>query len=496
MIAGLDLGTSNCKLSICDGGKLVVQTGAAYTATRSQGRHTLNADTVWECVQSLFHQAIAQNPAAADIKALAVSSLGEAAVPVDADGKTLGEALLFWDQSGKDEMQEIVSKVGAEKIADITGVIPDPMFTLCKIAWQKKHSAYYKAAKYFLLFEDFIIFRLTGQRMISYSLAGRTMGFDIRTRDWSSVMFEAAGVDPALMSRPAASGTPAGTILPEIKKELGLKADTMVTTGGHDQMCVAVGVGAITPGVASNGSGTVEVMAVTVSDSVTAKSLYADNFTLSIHADPKSMFTYSCNSTGTLLLNWYTGAFGDPASRTPFADFESRAPAGPTSLIMLPYIAGSGTPFMDMGAKGGILGLDFATTKYDIYRALMEGLTYDLAYNMDRMALAGVGVSELRCTGGGSLSKMWLQIKADVTGVPVYTLERHQAGALGCMILAAVAAGEYADIREAVADQVKTKDMYEPNRKNHGFYQEQKGRFIEIFQKTRPHLNGQLTIDN
>ncbi len=488
MIAGLDIGTSNCKLSIYDGGKLVIQTHASYMATRSQGRHSLNGNTVWACVKTLFHQAFAKNPEAANIKALAVSSLGEAAVPVDADGNALGEALLFWDPSGKDEMDEIVRIVGCANVTDITGVIPDPMFTLCKIAWQKKNSPYYSAARHFLLFEDFIIFRLTGQRMISYSLAGRTMGFDITTRDWSNKLFEAAGVDPALMSKPAASGTPAGTVLPAVKKELGLLGETLVTTGGHDQMCVAVGAGAVAPGVASNGSGTVEVMAVTVSDDVAAKSLYADNFTLSVHADPRSLLPYSCNSTGTLLFNWYTGAFGDPASTTPFADFESHAPTEPTSLIMLPYIAGSGTPFMDMGAKGGILGLDYATTKYDIYRALMEGLTYDLAYNMDRIAFAGVGVSELRCTGGGSLSKMWLQIKADVTGVPVYTLENHQAGALGCMILAAVAAGEYADIGEAVADQVRTKDMYEPNRKNHQFYQDQKGRFIEIFQKTRPFI--------
>lgn len=488
MIAGLDLGTSTCKLSVYDGGRLVVQTSAVYTATRSRGRHSLNADTVWECVKSLFHQAISKNRATADIRALAVSSLGEAAVPVDSSGKTLGEALLFWDPSGKDEMREIADKIGVDTIADITGVIPDPMFTLCKIAWQKKNTAYYGATKYFLLFEDFIIYRLTGQRKISYSLACRTMGFDIKAKEWSSVMFEAAGVDPALMSKPVASGTPAGTVLPEVKKELGLLADTLVTTGGHDQMCVAVGAGATTPGIASNGSGTVEVMAITISNEVAAKVLYANNFTLSVHAAPCDLFTYSCNSTGTLLLNWYTCAFGDPASATPFSDFESRAPVEPTSLIMLPYIAGSGTPFMDMGAKGGILGLDYATTKYEIYRALMEGLTYDLACNMDRMALAGVGVSELRCTGGGSLSKMWLQIKADVTGIPVYTLENHQAGTLGCMMLAAVAAGEYTDIRQAVTDQVKTKDIYEPNQKNHQFYQDQKGRFMEISKKTRPYV--------
>ncbi|MCD8352264.1 MAG: hypothetical protein LUC93_16805 [Planctomycetaceae bacterium] len=485
MIAGLDIGTSNCKLSIYEGKDLVVQVGASYSAKRKDGRHTLDALAVWNAVKTLFHKAISANPSAADIKFLAISALGEAAVPLDAHGAPLAEAPLFWDASGRQEVEEIVSRVGKKTIEEISGVVPDAMFTLCKMAWQKKNSPYFPNVRFFMLFEDFIIHRLTGQRAISYSLAGRTMGFDIRAKTWSGQLFEAAGIDPALMSTPLPSGTPVGTVLPAIRSELGLQADTVVTTGGHDQMCVAVGAGGILPGVGSNGSGTVEVMAVTIPTDTPRADLLSNNYTVSIHADPAEMYTYSCNSTGSLLLNWYITTFGDATSATPFQDFEAQAPQKPTNLLSLPYIAGSGTPFMDLGATGGIFGINYGTDKYTIYRSLMEGLTYDLAFNLKTLSRAGVPVHELRCTGGGALSRMWLQIKADVTGIPVHTLETHQAGSLGCMIIASVAAGRYATITDAVKDLVTIKETYIPDTNNHTFYQEQLDKYVKLFGQTR-----------
>lgn len=484
MIGGLDIGTTNCKLSIYDAGELLIQTSASYAATRTAGRHTLNADSVWEAVKSLFFLAIAQEPRASMVQALAVSALGEAAIPIDSMGNTVGDALLFWDASGKDELGEILGSVSRKTVQETTGVIPDAMYTLCKIAWHKKNNAQYSKIKHFLMFEDFIIYRLTGERMVSYSLACRTMAFDLCSRMWSHTLFDAAGVDAALMSPPAPSGTPVGIVRASVRNELGLTEKTVVTTGGHDQMCAAVGAGAVREGIASNGSGTVEVMALTLKDQQESAPLLAANYTLSIHADPKKRFTYSCNATGSLLLNWYIRAFGNSCGES-FAEFELCAPKIPTTLIALPYIAGSGTPFMDLGVTGGIVGITHATTKYEIYRALMEGLAYDLAYNMDNMSHAGVTATELRVTGGGALSRMWLQIKADVTGLPVHSLHSHQAGALGCMMLAATAVGIYKEIYEAIDDLVKIKEVFEPDSANHAFYVEQKERFVALFSHAR-----------
>lgn len=485
MIGGLDIGTSNCKLSIYDGATLLVQASASYLACRSEGRHTLDADAVWDAVKGLFHEAFAREPRAANVRALAISALGEAVIPVDGDGKTIGDAILFWDSRGKDELAEIVGKLGKDAIQDISGVVPDPMYTVCKIAWHRQNNPRYHEIAHFLLFEDFIIYRLTGERLISYSLACRTMAFDIRGRAWSDVLFDAVDVDKRLMSTPAASGTLAGPVMPAVRGELGLKGETLVTTGGHDQMCVAVGAGAIREGIASNGSGTVEVMALTLPENLAAGALLSENYTVSIHADPARRFTYSCNSTGSLLLNWYVNAFGNADANESFVQFEANAPQAPTSLVVLPYITGSGTPFMDLGVTGGIAGVTYSTTKYSIYRALMEGLTFDLAYNLERIVAAGAPVKELRTTGGGSLSRMWMQIKADVTGLPVHSLQCHQAGSLGCMILAAVAAGIYANIYEAVDDVVRTHEVFEPNAANHSFYREQQKRFIALFSSAR-----------
>lgn len=483
---GLDIGTSNCKLSVYDGKSLIIQTSASYASNRAGGRHSLSGDLVWKTVKSLFTEAVAKNPTAAFLKAIAVSSLGEAAVPVAADGKTLGDALLFWDASGEEECAALSEKLGKGTIESITGVIPHSQYTLCKIAWLKKHADFYSRVKHFLLFEDFIIYRLTGERLISYSLAGRTMGLDLATRSWSPTLFAAAGVDPELMSTLAPSGTPAGNITRNVAEELGIKEQTLVTTGGHDQMCVAVGAGAIREGIASNSSGTVEVAAVTLSDSFDPSPLFADNYTVSIHADPDLRFTYSCNSSGSLLLNWYLRTFATDAGGAAYDDFERLAPTQPTPLLVLPYIAGTGTPLMDFSAKGAVSGLDLDTTKYDIYRALMEGMCFDLCHNLDRLAADGAAISELRATGGGSQSWLWQQIKADVTGLPVRTLQSHQAAAMGCMILASTAAGQFRNIRQAVDELVAVKEVFEPNMEHHAYYRTRLQDYLKAFDALRP----------
>lgn len=470
IIGGLDLGTGSCKLSVHEDGKPLAEASASYAARRSGGRHTMNPDLVWGAVKRVFADVVREAPRAAELAAVAVSAFGEAAIPLDAAGAVLGDSLLFWDDSGREEAAALTDRLGQEHVERLTGVSPHSMFTVCKMAWQKRHADYFPRVRYFTLFEDFIIFRLTGERLVSYSLAGRTMGLDIEKKNWAGEVFAALDLDVGMMSRPAASGTVAGVVLPEIAAELGLNRGMAVTTGGHDQMCVAVGAGAITPGVAANGSGTVEVMSGTLLPDADRGPLYTDNYCCSVHADPARYFTYSFASTGSILLNWFADAFAGGGES--LAELERRAPSRPTDLLVVPYFAGTGTPFMNFDAKGHFFGMTLETTRYDIYRALLEGLTLDLALNVRRLEADGMPVAEIRAAGGGAASDLWLQIKADVTGRRIARLANRQAGTLGCIMLASVAKGLYPDIYAAAGDMVAVTGHFEPDAENHAIYLE------------------------
>ena len=132
--------------------------------------------------------------------------------------------MLYTDPRGAEECAALVEKLGAEQIAQITGLAPHEMYSLPKLMWQKAHQPdLFAKTKRVLLMEDFVVWHLTGVAQIDYSLASRTMGFDIHTLGWSEAMFRAAGLDPALMSAPVPTGTPAGPITAETARRTGLR---------------------------------------------------------------------------------------------------------------------------------------------------------------------------------------------------------------------------------------------------------------------------------
>ena len=249
-------------------------------------------------------------------------------------------------------------------------------------------------------------------------------------------------------------------------------------------MCVAVGVGAIEPGIAANGSGTVEAMSITLDQSVDHKLLLGEKYSCSIHAKPENYFTYSFSSTGSVLLKWYIDTFGLTCGKNGsdvFEYLEKNVPKEPTDLMILPYWAGTGTPYLDLNAKGVISGMTLSTNKYDIYRGLMESLTFDLLLNIETFNKIGVRIDQIRATGGGAKSPLWLQLKADITNREISTLKHKQAGTLGCAMMAEVALGEYKSLKDAISDQVVVDRIYYPNLKNHQRYLDKYESFKKLY---------------
>ena len=464
---------------------MLAHTSTDYKARRIGGSHTLDANLVWQGVCRAIHEAMEIVPAVRDLSAIAVSSFGEAAVPLDKNGNVLAPSLLFWDNSGIKETEALCNQLGRLSIRDQVGIDPHHMFTINKLMWIINNANYASDIAYFPLFEDFIIYRMTGEKMISYSLAGRTMAFDVNSKQWAERILDAAGVNLALLSKPVSSGTVVGMLLPTIAQELGLSNHVCIVTGGHDQMCAALGVGAVDPGIGGNGCGTVEAFAVTLPDHCDLDLLCSNTYSRSVHADPQNCFTYSFASTGSMVINWYVETFGLQTPAGKFDDLEEKAPTKPTKLMALPYLAGTGTPWMDFTTRGLLSGISLDTTRYDLYRALLEGLTYDLARNIQIIEKCGVPVSKLHVSGGGARSHLWMQIKSDITGFPVCRMENSQAGTLGCIMLALKAMGQYRSIHDAVDSLVAVKDTFYPNAQNHAFYTRQLEKFDQWYQSER-----------
>jgi xylulokinase len=158
-----------------------------------------------------------------------------------------------------------------------------------------------------------------------------------------------------------------------------------------------------------------------------------------------------------------------------------KAAKGPSNIFVLPHFAGAATPYMDTEAKGAIIGLNINTKAEEIIKAILEGITFEIMVNVEKLMEAGIKVEELRVVGGLAKSDAFLQLKADMMGKKVTTLKISEAGTLGVAILAGTACGVYKNIEDAVSKLVKKKQEYYPDEKLHEKYMEKFQTYKRIY---------------
>jgi xylulokinase len=319
------------------------------------------------------------------------------------------------------------------------------MFSLFKLLWIKENlPEIWHRTKRILCFEDLLQFRLGIENpSMGWPLAGRTMLFDVVRHSWSDEILNQAGIEKAKLSDPLQSGTIAGNIDKALAHELCLSEDTFIVTGGHDQPCCALGAGAIEPGIAVYSSGTVECITPAFNKPIFTGSLQRNNLCTYDHCAPGTYATVAFSLTGGNILKWFRDEFGaietDLARKTKCDPYElllNQMPDEPTRLLVLPYFTPSGTPYFDVSVKGAILGLDLSVTREEIMKALLEGVALEVRLNLEILKQSGYEVKELRVIGGGARSEKHVQLKADVTGMPITILDVTEAGCLGVAMLA------------------------------------------------------------
>jgi xylulokinase len=305
-------------------------------------------------------------------------------------------------------------------------------------------------------------------------------------------MLDAAGISGDIFSTPKPSGYIVSEVKKEIANELGLSDKTIVVTGGHDQACAALGAGIINDGEAVNGMGTTDCITTAFSKPVLNKFMLANNFNCEPHVMEDRYISLAFTLSGGSILRWYRDSFikfaGGKAllsNKNIYSYLDDNASVKPTGIFVLPHFSGSGTPHMDINSKGAIVGLTTETTSGEFYRSLLEGVAYEMKYNIECLAKSGVKIKKLRAVGGGSKSDLWLQIKADVMGMPIETLNVNEAGTLATAILAGKALGIYDSYESALDRFLKVGKIFYPNKQNSMIYEERYDKYKRLYSKVK-----------
>ena len=437
---GVDIGGTGAKcVAFDDHGAQLALSYIEYP--NPPGKANLEPQVLSDSVVRVIRDCVQALPARDAVAAITVSSFGESFVPIDEQGAPLTDIIMYFANSESGEFDELVRRVGEETFMRVARILPDASYSLAKMLYTLRTAE--RPVWKFLPIAAYVCYRLSGAVMTDVSLACRTLLYDVEKREWSRELLEASGVALDQLPDVCPTGTAVGFLRPEIAQALGLPENVRVVIGSHDQIVNALACGVCEHGDGVDVSGTCECIEPLFAGIPGDFGFTKENFACVPYVDDVGYVTYAYNISGGAVVRWYRDQLARhlsaqaKAERVSVYDLLNRAcPKEPTDVIVLPFLQGmGGTPDVRPNARGMFYGVTMETGLPEFYRAILEGLTFEMAYNLEKLEGFGVAPNRLYACGGGARSKVWLQIKADIWNREILPVKTEETGALGSAIL-------------------------------------------------------------
>jgi xylulokinase len=411
-----------------------------------------------------------------DVGALGLACQVDGVVPVDRRLEPLAPAIIWLDRRAGKQARQLAERLGEERIFAVSGLNCDSSHSAPKIMWLRDELPdVFEETHEFASVAGYLVGWLTGRTSHDHANASSSLLYDVTARDWSPTLLEAAGLTPERLTPIQRASDVVDTLRREVARELGLTTATLVVTGTGDDHAAALAAGVVAPGPIADVTGTAEPVAAAA---------------LAPIADPERLVeTHAHAVDGGFLIE--NPGFVSGGSTRWLADllrcqhgdvFTWAAQAPPVSgVTFLPALSGACAPRWNDEMRGVFSGLSMHHDHTHLARAVLEGCCFALRDIVERLAALGLGDGELRVVGGGTRSALWLQMKADVTGLPVRRVDTEEATALGAAMLAAVGAGRYVDVVAATELAHLSDRRYEPDPELHARYDEAYAGYRTLF---------------
>jgi xylulokinase len=470
-VIGVDSGTSSTRAILFnEKGDALAEGRQAYDVLRPQpGWVEQKAQWWWEAFVGSVRKLLSNcSVKASEIQGLAITHQRITAVPVDKSMDPLRNAILWNDIRCSAQNEWALEKVGRRQIYQRTGYNPG-IWTVYKAMWLRDNEPdVFDRMDKFLLVQDYLTYKLTGELVTTSSAAVMTGCLDVANRhQWAEDILSQFGISSDIwVNQILPGGRIAGKISPSAAQATGLPEGMPVVTAAGDQPCGVVGVGVTQPSMLGVNGGT---------------SCSMETCTQQLPLDPDAnyfieispMGTYfpenSIYSGGSSLMNWLYKTFSHGGETERNEDWEAfynmaaDVPPGNWGLMLIPYFSGATAPYWDLDARGVMFGFLMDHSKAHMVRAVMEGLAYETRRQIGFMEKGtGIPISEVRMYGGSARSDLWNQIFSDILGVKLCTTKTVETTALGAAICAAAGVGIYKDIEEAASRMVHLKKEYIP----------------------------------
>ena len=485
LVIGLDSSTTSTKAIAVDRyGKVVAQANAPIPLFSPKPNYYEQDPNDWRLSAQKALKEITHQADPTRITALAISNQRETFVPLSEQGTCIRPAIIWLDERCKDEVESFSQKIGKWKIHHITGKPVDYAPVVYRLAWMKKNEpGLFKNIGMICDVHTYLVWKFTGSFKTSWASADPLGLFDLKNKQWSSLILKALDLTEIQLPGVYRPGTILGTISHETSRLTGLSASTIIVAGGGDGQAAGLGSNVLTSKRAYLNLGTAVVAGVFGSQ------YNANRAFRTMSSCSENGYYYECSlRAGTFAIDWLIkkilkiDPLKQPGIYKQLEQEAAQVSIGCDGVFHLPYLCGVMNPYWDINARSAFIGMSSSHHRGHLYRAILEGIAFEQLFTINSVETTiGTKVHDFAAIGGGAASNLWCHILADVTGKNICIPENTEASALGAAIAASVGAGWYRTFKEAALRMTGIRKVISPNRQNYKKYQHLFTRYQKIY---------------
>lgn len=444
---GIDLGTGSCKAVVTVPEGDVIGFGSReYEAAKIRSK--------WEeqDPEELFRAAVEASKEAVQSACVggtscAGLSLGGALhslMAIDQEGKPLTGVITWADSRASKEALGAREGPTAEKLYRETGCPAHPMYPLFKIIWLREHRRdLFKRTWRFISAKEYVVWRMTGEFAVDFSIAAGSGLLDVRNLKWSPMALDLAGIGEERLSQPSDPKTRLKGLKPDVARHIGIGEGAAVFLGSSDAVNSSLGAGAVEAGQATCMIGTSGALRVVSPGPI----FHPKQKTWCYAIDQGHWLVGGAINNGGVSVSWLTDLFraGSPQTGREMGfkdvvEMARKSPPGAEGVLCLPFFAGERSPNWNLNARGVILGLGLGHGAQHLSRAVLEGIGFRLKSVLEALGEMGILVERAVASGGFTRSDLWLQITSDVLGIPLHIPQWGETSSLGAAFWAMLGA--------------------------------------------------------
>ncbi len=472
ILLGVDVGTTHCKAGLfrSDGTAVRIASRPMRRHTAPEGYACFDPEELWETAAGAIREVIADQTES--VAVVGIASMAETGLLVDRQrGEARSWVIPWFDMAAQPQADAVAQQIDTRTLFLSAGLRINYKCSLVKLLWLKASDPEVMRGVVWLGAADYIAYRLTGAFGTDYSLAGRTCAFDVGRKQWNADWLRMFGLPADIFPPALPSGTPAG--ITQDCGALGLPDGIPVAVSGHDHVCAALAVGTAAPGAVFDSMGTAEALMGVYPERPLTDADFDSGLMVGCHVVQGCHYWMGGVSASGGAVEWLRSLFNSaPLSYDELLDLLQSASPNPTGILFFPYLLGSGTPHADPLARGAWFGLRAMHQRADMAKSVLEGTAYQMEFiRRTGEQMTGEAIQTFTVAGGGSRNRIWLQIKADVSGCPIMVSPEPEATLLGAALVAAVGSGVYASPAEALAALApRSREVIQPDEARHQIY--------------------------